>query len=346
MKACWLMSLAITAAALVCARPLPAAVVISQVYGGGGNTGAVYSNDFVELFNNGTTAVSLTGWSVQYASAAGTTWTVTPLTGSMQPGQYFLIQEASGGGVGAVIPTADNTGTINLSATAGKVVLASTTIALAGICPGQQISDFVGYGATTNCYEGSGPAAAPSNSSAALRTDPCYDTDDNAADFGTGAPIPRNSTTPAVSCPVPPPVGYAVLQFPLTVTSTACESAASATIFGRLYIQGVTGQNSAQPGLVADVGVGPSGTDPALTAGWKWARATFNLTFSNDDEYLAPIISMHASGMYDYAYRFSYLGGPFAYADLEPGTTDGYSPANAGKLTVSGDDIYCDRFDP
>jgi len=124
MKACWLMSLAITAAALVCARPLPAAVVISQVYGGGGNTGAVYSNDFVELFNNGTTAVSLTGWSVQYASAAGTTWTVTPLTGSMQPGQYFLIQEASGGGVGAVIPTADNTGTINLSATAGKVVLA------------------------------------------------------------------------------------------------------------------------------------------------------------------------------------------------------------------------------
>jgi len=34
-----------------------AAMVISQVYGGGGNSGATYKNDFVELFNNGTSAV-------------------------------------------------------------------------------------------------------------------------------------------------------------------------------------------------------------------------------------------------------------------------------------------------
>ena len=47
-------------------------VVISQVFGGGGNTGAPYHNDFVELFNRTATPVSLAGWSVQYASATGT----------------------------------------------------------------------------------------------------------------------------------------------------------------------------------------------------------------------------------------------------------------------------------
>src|SRR5688572_13082938 len=47
-----------------------AQVVVSQVYGGGGNSGATLKSDFIELRNNGATAVNLAGWSVQYASAA------------------------------------------------------------------------------------------------------------------------------------------------------------------------------------------------------------------------------------------------------------------------------------
>src|SRR5262245_32592033 len=47
-------------------------VIISQIYGGGGNAGAVYRSDFVEIFNRGSAPVSLTGWSIQYASATGT----------------------------------------------------------------------------------------------------------------------------------------------------------------------------------------------------------------------------------------------------------------------------------
>jgi hypothetical protein len=42
-------------------------VVISQVYGGGGNSGATYQNDFVELYNRSSSPVSLTGWSINYA---------------------------------------------------------------------------------------------------------------------------------------------------------------------------------------------------------------------------------------------------------------------------------------
>ena len=53
------------------AQALSADIVISQVYGGGA-TQVQYTNDFVELFNRGTSAVSLAGWSIQYASATGT----------------------------------------------------------------------------------------------------------------------------------------------------------------------------------------------------------------------------------------------------------------------------------
>ena len=103
-------------------------VVISQVYGGGGNTGAPYTHDYVELFNRGTTTVSLEGWSIQYTSATGTgnfggnAGLLVVLSGSLAPGQYYLVQLA-GGTTGTALPTAQATGTTNMSATGGKVVL-------------------------------------------------------------------------------------------------------------------------------------------------------------------------------------------------------------------------------
>src|SRR5580698_8513280 len=107
-------------------------VVISQVYGGGGNAGSTFKNDFIELFNAGTSPVSLTGWSVQYASAAGTTWQVTALNGTLAPGQYFLVQESQGAGGTTPLPAPNATGNIAMSATAGKVALSSATTALTG----------------------------------------------------------------------------------------------------------------------------------------------------------------------------------------------------------------------
>jgi predicted extracellular nuclease len=46
-------------------------LVVSQVYGGGGNSGATLTNDFIEIYNRGAATVSVDGWSVQYASSAG-----------------------------------------------------------------------------------------------------------------------------------------------------------------------------------------------------------------------------------------------------------------------------------
>jgi uncharacterized protein len=169
-------------------------LMISQVYGGGGNSGATLTNDFIELVNGGAAAVDLTGWSVQYASAAGTTWQVTALSGSVAPGAHYLVQEAAGAGGTTPLPTPDATGSIAMSATSGKVALATVATALpcgATCSSAAQVRDFTGYG-TANDFE---TAAAPvlTNTTADLRADAATDTDNNAADFTAGAPNPRGS---------------------------------------------------------------------------------------------------------------------------------------------------------
>ncbi len=178
-------------------------IVISQVYGGGGNSGATYKNDFIELFNLGSTSVNLSGWSVQYASSTGTTWQVTNLSAVMlQPGQYYLVQEAQGSGGTVNLPTPDATGIIPMSASAGKVALVNNTTALTGSCPTVGVVDFVGFG-TANCYEGSGPTPAPSNTTAVLRASGgCKDTDVNSADFTSSTPTPRNTASAINVCSV------------------------------------------------------------------------------------------------------------------------------------------------
>jgi len=176
--------------------PTPSpSIVISQVFGGGGNSGAPFRNDFVEIFNRGNARVSLSGWSVQYASATASTWSVTPLTSvTLLPGQYYLIQESSGGTNGNTLPAPDATGTIGMAAGSGKVALVKTSTALTGACPTDpNIVDLVGYGNTANCFRGSAPAPAASNTNAIIRAaNGCTDTRNNIADFALGSPDPRN----------------------------------------------------------------------------------------------------------------------------------------------------------
>ena len=180
-------------------------IVISQVYGGGGNSGATYTHDFIELYNRGTNSVNLAGWSVQYASTTGTSWTnKTDLSGTLAPGQYYLIQEATNAAVGGPLPTPDLSGTIAMSAANGKLVLLNTTTAVTAgtACPtGASVLDIVGYGNSTNCFEGAGPTTPNISATvAAVRLGSgATDTDNNSADFANGVPTPRNSTTTSAS---------------------------------------------------------------------------------------------------------------------------------------------------
>lgn len=207
-----------------------AEVVISQVYGGGGNSGAPYNADFVELFNTGDLPVALGGKSVQYASATGTgnfgagaSQIVVLPDVEIPAGGYFLVGLA-GGATGGPLPTPDASGTINMSGTAGKVILANATASLgcnggSNACtPAQQalILDLVGFG-SANFFEGSAPAPAPSNSTSILRAgDGCTDTNDNANDFATGTPAPRNAASIPNICS-----GGGTLYLSITDTSGA-----------------------------------------------------------------------------------------------------------------------------
>jgi hypothetical protein len=179
-----------------------ASVAISQIYAGGGNAGATYTNDYVELVNRSSAAVSLTGWTVQYASAASTAWTSVPVAGSIRAGGYYLVK-LSGGTSGAALPAADATGSANLAASGGKIALSRSSADLTcggalGSCAG--LEDLVGYGTAAD-FEGTDAAPALTNTTALLRDGAgCTDTNSNAADFTAGDPAPRNSSSAAASC--------------------------------------------------------------------------------------------------------------------------------------------------
>lgn len=180
-------------------------VVISQIYGGGGNTSAPYQNDYIELFNASSSPVAIGNWSIQYAASSGTTWTKSTIPAfTLQPGQYYLYKLGSSGAVGALLPAEDAANTaLNISGANGKVALVNnnTTITSGTSCPtGASIVDFVGYG-TANCFEGSAASVAGSNTTAIFRAlNGCQDLNQNSTDFLSAAPAPRNTSSAFNPC--------------------------------------------------------------------------------------------------------------------------------------------------
>ncbi len=239
-------------------------IVISQVYGGGGNSGATYTHDFIELFNRGTTGVSLAGWSLQYASATGTgnfgssTTQITELPNvTLSPGQYLLVQEAPGSGGTTPLPTPDvsDPTPIAMSATGGKVALVNTAAPLgcnggSTPCPPAalaQIVDLVGWDGA-NFFEGA-PAPATTNTTAIQRNgNGCVDTDANNADFSAGAPAPRNTASPLNPCGA---------NAPITLT---CGSALS-TVQGNSASRTVTASDA--DGVVTSIAIASVTPAPA-----------------------------------------------------------------------------------
>ncbi len=202
-------------------------VRISEVYGGGGNGGSTWTNDFIELYNPTGHVIDMTGWSVQYASGTGSSWAVTSLTGVIPANGFYLVQQAQGTGGTTPLPIPDATGVIAMSGTNGKVALVNTITALSGTNPSTDPSviDFVGYGTTPNGFEGTGPTGtALTNTTSAERkaknnsTYPDsmgfggadslkgngWDINQNASDFVVHGPLPnpQNTASPLETPPV------------------------------------------------------------------------------------------------------------------------------------------------
>jgi 5'-nucleotidase len=187
------------------AAVLPTApVVIDEVYGGGGNSGATYKNDFVVLRNTTDAAIPLAGWSLQYRSATGTGAfaNTAPLSGSIAAQDYLLVKLAVGAGGTTELPEPNLVvNPLALSGTAGQIALVNSTAQLPACTGGgaatscslaASVIDFVGWGSATD-YAGTGPAPATTNTTSISRSAAHTNTADNAADFTVGAPTPNTA---------------------------------------------------------------------------------------------------------------------------------------------------------
>ena len=264
-------------------------LVISQVYGAGGNAGAAYRNDYVEIFNPTGSTISLTGWSLQYAGATGTSWTVGSLSGSIAAGKYYLVSMASGGTNGTLLPSADATASgINMSATAGKIALVNNTTALTGSCTiGASVVDFVGFGTTANCFEGAGPTPAPSSTNSVFRaSNGCTDTDVNSTNFASAAANPRNSGTASNVCssgaptqlvitsvnPVSPSAG---VGFSVTVQSQDGSNAPQNVVANTVFLLSTNGNAGSIGGTIT--GTINAGSSSVVISGVTLATAGTNV---------------------------------------------------------------------
>lgn len=143
-----------------------------------------------------------------------------------------------------------------------------------------------------------------------------------------------------LACEVPRTIDFCRLQFP---TSIAQPEGSQITVYGRLYIAGLTDQttgNDVAPEVSAYLGYGPDGSDPAVDPGWVWSRAAPNPGWNdaveqNNDEY-QDVLSVPSPGEYDFAYAFSGdCGATFTYCDAGDGNSNGYATADAGQMTAT-----------
>ncbi|MGO1646728.1 MAG: lamin tail domain-containing protein, partial [Agrococcus casei] len=193
------LSATVAASGLTAITPAPAAqaapstgLVISEAYGGGGNGGAKFNQDFIELYNFSAAEVSLDGVTVSYYSSSGNLGASTELEGSLQPGEHYLVGAAYGSNRDLPSFESDATFKAAMSGSKGSVEIAS----------GDTVIDLVGWGDAA-LFEGA-PAPGTSNSVSVARVDPASDTDDNSVDFATGEPTPQGQSEDGPGDPEPP----------------------------------------------------------------------------------------------------------------------------------------------
>lgn len=184
------------------------ALVINEVYPGGGNVGAVYNADYVELYNKGATSINLSTYSLQYSAAAGTNWSSkTTLTGSIAAGSYYLARVSSVNATnGIALPVTPNHTATNINIGGnGNIALVSNsaqlTCAAAACASDDSVVDLVAMG---NALAFPGTAAAPNPAAeSASRDNVSTNTADNAADFTSATPTPGAATAVVPTVPVP-----------------------------------------------------------------------------------------------------------------------------------------------
>ncbi len=220
----------------VAANPAGTGLVISEVFGGGGNSGAPLRSDFIELYNPTAQSIPLDGLSLQYRSVGGGSGGTFALSGSVPARTSYLVKAADGGNTAQpALPTPDATTTLSMSATNGQVLLVRGTSAFIGsgdVAGHPAIVDAVGYGTTPTTFETAPTGRALSNTTAATRDAAGTDRDQNAADFTSGAPTP-------VACGAPCTTGGGGPAEPRTIAEIQGTGASSPMAGDTVVTEGV-----------------------------------------------------------------------------------------------------------
>src|SRR6478735_5319789 len=286
----------LTPIAAASANPAGTNLVISEAYGGGGNTGATLKNDFIELFNPTASAISVPGMSVHYTSSGGTGTGFTNLTGSVPAHGHYLIQQAAGTGGTEDLPAPDATGSLTMSGTAGSVALVTGTGTVAPTA-GNTV-DLVGFGGAT-LREGTA-APAPSNTTSVSRDGARKDTDDNSVDFTVQTPAPQNSSvinTPQTVSVSATNKSFVVDQAitPFTVTATGGKSPytwSATDLPAGLSIDETSGEVTGTPTAVGSSSVTVTATDADDATG----STTFTIAVTPAAGAVTPIAEIQGTG--------------------------------------------------
>jgi Calx-beta domain-containing protein/uncharacterized protein DUF4214 len=301
-------------------------VVFSQIYASGGNPGSTYQNNYLELLNRTNNDINISGWRFYVGDATAPFSQSFSFTSSrgifIGAGHYLLFQMGPPSSNGAPLPNPDFVvpfhfdpppgippiPDLNLSPS-GKVALTTPGVDLFGTpcpLPNAGIVDFVGYGNATTCFEGGGPVATLSSTTAAVRkTNGCTDTNNNNSDFSVSAPTPRNSSsTPNFCTPGSPQIQFSQGSFngpengggiSLLVTRTGNTSAASTVDYATSDASGanncnvISGNASSRCDYIAAIGTlkfAPGETFKMLSIFWiddvyAEGTETFSVTLSN-----------------------------------------------------------------
>ena len=199
---------------------------ISQIYSRGGEAGATFQNDYIELFNRGQTNVDINGWSLNISNFSGVPPNIqisssairffNPAGIILTPGSHFLIKFGATGSNGQPIINADiNLGPVPISDTGSQIALLGKDKTLAfGFCPAAPdltgtVVDYVGYGIAI-CAEGTVTLAPPPNKALMRAGNGCTDNNDNLEDFSFATPNPRWRQDTVTPCGPP---GTSVIDF-------------------------------------------------------------------------------------------------------------------------------------
>ncbi|MGC4111656.1 MAG: ExeM/NucH family extracellular endonuclease [Nocardioides sp.] len=197
------------------ANPAGTGLVISEVYGAGGNSGATYNADYVELFNPTDAAISVVGDYIHYRSAGGSSGgTPAALTGSVPAHGHYLIQMGAASATnGVALPTPDaGPFGFSLAAAGGQVFLLNTPdpITTSGDMKGVAgVVDMVGATSSSTSFETKPTTGAATTANSLQRTATGADTDDNSVDFSA---LPADPQDSGGGTPPPPPSEHTIAE--------------------------------------------------------------------------------------------------------------------------------------